>query len=89
MVSMYLAKGQGYRESRLNHQGLGGPILHSLFYLHLSSDHDTIGLVSLAGVGTVLLCKQYCWLWPRNSERLCRERCHLRLGMGDKGTAAA
>ena len=55
---MDLAKCQGYSDSRLSHQGLGGTILHSLFYPDLSSDHDTIGLVCLAGAGDGLLCKQ-------------------------------
>lgn len=89
MVSMYLAKWQGYRESRLNHQGQRGPIHHSLFYLDLSSGQDGSGLVCLAGEGSGLLCKQCCWLWTRVAGMSCRERCHLRLGVAGSGAAAA
>lgn len=86
---MYLAKWQGYRDSRLNHQGQKGLIHHSLFYLDLSSGQDGTGLVCLAGAGAGLLCKLYCWLWPRVAGMSCRGRCHPRLGVAGRGAAAA
>lgn len=86
---MHLAKRQGYRDSRLNHQGQRGLIHYSLFYLDLSSGQDHTGLVCLAGEGAGLLCKQYCGLWPRVAGTSCRERCHPRLGVAGRGAAAA